>query len=451
MVQIKAYFACYIQKSAILIAFFILFLLVSITMAIAEDVTPPQLKTFSFTPASVDVSNQSQVINFTGRATDDISGVIYFLVQLRGPSGVQYAEGFASTPTSGNSFDGVYNFSATIPKSAEPGTWFVQRIELYDKLGNGPVLYENKLITMGFPTKIQVTSTTGDTTAPQLKAFSFTPTSVDVGNQSQIINFTGRATDDISGVIYFLVQLRGPSGVQYAEGFASTPTSGNSFDGVYNFSATISKSAETGTWFVQRIELYDKLGNGPVLYENQLKAMGFPTKIQVTNDSKLSVTFTGNGGGTVTSLPSGISCTGSCSAIYPVGTNVTLMATHDSNSLLLNWSDCDSVSGNNCTVTMNSERNVAAYFDYVLPVRISDIKLDYFTLISKAYSVVQEGSAIQAREFLFFENLNFTQNKNISIVGGFDLDYSGRTGYTTLKGSLAIANGCVTVDRVVIR
>jgi len=64
---------------------------------------------------------------------------------------------------------------------------------------------------MGFPTKIQVTSATSDTTAPQLMSFSFAPTSVDVSNQAQVINFTGRATDDISGVNYFLVQLNGKS------------------------------------------------------------------------------------------------------------------------------------------------------------------------------------------------------------------------------------------------
>ena len=123
--------------------------------------------------------------------------------------------------------------------------------------------------------------TTSDTTAPQLMSFSFAPTSVDVSNQAQVINFTGRATDDISGVNYFLVQLRGPSGVQVAEGRAGAPTTGNSLDGVYNFSATIPQLAEQGTWFVQRVELYDRLGNGPVLYENQLIAMGFLTKIQV--------------------------------------------------------------------------------------------------------------------------------------------------------------------------
>jgi hypothetical protein len=54
------------------------------------------------------------------------------------------------------------------------------------------------------------------------------------------------------------------------------------------------------------------------------------------------------GGGSVTSLPSGISCPGTCIATYDVGASVLLTA----NGTLLNWQNCPQSSGNSCAVTI---------------------------------------------------------------------------------------------------
>jgi hypothetical protein len=76
----------------------------------------------------------------------------------------------------------------------------------------------------------------------------------------------------------------------------------------------------------------------------------------------LTVSDTGAGFGTVTSSPAGISCGSTCSASYVSGTTVTLTATPGLFSGFGGWSGCDAVSGNSCTLDMNSARSVTANF-----------------------------------------------------------------------------------------
>ncbi len=79
----------------------------------------------------------------------------------------------------------------------------------------------------------------------------------------------------------------------------------------------------------------------------------------------LTVSFTGNGTGTVSSSPAGINnCTSTCSSAFATGTQVTLTATPNGLSTFAGWvAGCDSVSGNMCTVTMNNSRTVGVAFN----------------------------------------------------------------------------------------
>ncbi|HTM22799.1 MAG TPA: choice-of-anchor D domain-containing protein, partial [Kofleriaceae bacterium] len=76
----------------------------------------------------------------------------------------------------------------------------------------------------------------------------------------------------------------------------------------------------------------------------------------------LAVNKLGNGSGTVSSSPAGISCGADCSESYAYGTSVTLTAAPGAGSVLSGWSGCDSVSGGSCTVAMTSARTVTATF-----------------------------------------------------------------------------------------
>lgn len=64
-----------IVPAALKIGFFLVILFLC-EQVYAADVTPPQLQSWDFTPKTVDVSSQAQVITVTFRVTDDLSGVV---------------------------------------------------------------------------------------------------------------------------------------------------------------------------------------------------------------------------------------------------------------------------------------------------------------------------------------------------------------------------------------
>lgn len=105
------------------------------------------------------------------------------------------------------------------------------------------------------------------------------------------------------------------------------------------------------------------------------------TTCTVTMDSSKSVSvsftketlylyFSGNGTGSVTSSPAGISCNANCKADYAKGTKVTLTAKADPGSALDSWSSgacaeqgsSQSYSGPACTLTLDSGKSVSVSF-----------------------------------------------------------------------------------------
>jgi LmbE family N-acetylglucosaminyl deacetylase len=78
----------------------------------------------------------------------------------------------------------------------------------------------------------------------------------------------------------------------------------------------------------------------------------------------LKVAKTGNGSGTVSSSPGGISCGADCDHEFEYGTAVTLAGNSDPGTEPVAWSGCDAVNGSNeCEVTMEAARNVTATFE----------------------------------------------------------------------------------------
>jgi hypothetical protein len=88
----------------------------------------------------------------------------------------------------------------------------------------------------------------------------------------------------------------------------------------------------------------------------------------------LTVTRSGSGTGTVTSAPAGIDCGtsgGSCAALFDAGSSVTLSAAAASGSTFTGWTGCGTTSGARCTVTISSDRDVAASFALLPPASTS--------------------------------------------------------------------------------
>ena len=89
------------------------------------------------------------------------------------------------------------------------------------------------------------------------------------------------------------------------------------------------------------------------------------TELEPLLSRQLIVQKTGTGDGTITSSPVAIDCGNTCSVSLPYGTIISLTATADYGNAFLEWTGCDSVVGNKCTVTLESDRTVTAAFRLV--------------------------------------------------------------------------------------
>ena len=120
-----------------------------------EDTSPPQVLAFDFTPKSIDTSAGPQRVTCTWRVTDDLAGVSSVALVLLSPSG-QQSINIGGNLISGNALDGLYQGSEELPQYSEMGTWYVYRVQVSDRVGNYRSLYEQDLINLGFPTKLEV-------------------------------------------------------------------------------------------------------------------------------------------------------------------------------------------------------------------------------------------------------------------------------------------------------
>jgi Bacterial Ig-like domain (group 2)/Divergent InlB B-repeat domain len=78
----------------------------------------------------------------------------------------------------------------------------------------------------------------------------------------------------------------------------------------------------------------------------------------------LTVNFPGPGSGSITSSPPGLSCASTCTASLASGTTITLTATASGSSSFASWGNCDTVSGQACTVdNLTSDRVVTVTFN----------------------------------------------------------------------------------------
>ena len=100
--------------------------------------------------------------------------------------------------------------------------------------------------------------------------------------------------------------------------------------------------------------------SGITVSGRRLNANGTLALIPASGTPELTVLKGGNGGGTITGT--GINCGSDCTESYPSGTMVTLTATPLYASTLTGWTNCDSPSGDTCTMTMSTSKTVTANF-----------------------------------------------------------------------------------------
>lgn len=145
-----------------------------------------------------------------------------------------------------------------------------------------------------------------------------------------------------------------PSGISCGSTCSASFTNGSSVtlsatpnSGIYQFNGWSGSCSGTGTCTVSSAANVTasfglrSIATLPIL---TISTLSVPTTY--------SLTVAASGSGSVSSSPSGISCPGTCSASFAIGTSVTLHATPGSGNVITGWSGggC-SGTGSSCTVT----------------------------------------------------------------------------------------------------
>ena len=150
-----------------------------------------------------------------------------------------------------------------------------------------------------------------------------------------------------------------------------------------------------------------------------------------------SLTIDSFGSGTITSQPGGGTCQTSCMKSFTGGTQVTLTAIPASGEQFVNWAGCDSVSGNQCTVTMMSDRLVLPTFASNVPVQLQpDVTVLNTTTMNSI--VAQTGNAV-----FFAAGTNAVMNL---ATGSVIVGHSGTVGVLgRVTSEATLPNGVIEV------
>jgi hypothetical protein len=103
-----------------------------------------------------------------------------------------------------------------------------------------------------------------------------------------------------------------------------------------------------------------------VFYERNSCTRAYVSDVWAVRHARLftlGVTTRGAGGGTVTSVPAGVTCGSDCAEPFRAGTTVTLEARPQSTSNFTGWGGACSGHARKCTVAMSRARSVAVFFD----------------------------------------------------------------------------------------
>ncbi|MFZ2987728.1 hypothetical protein [Ideonella sp.] len=154
----------------------LLALLASTTAAQAAlDTQPPKLTSFGVS-GSVDASRTGQFVSVKLGASDNLSGVYYYIIELRSPAGAIIRQEGYNTSLSKNYSTTVaigyprymnIEFSEQFGRWSEPGTWSVDSIDLRDLAGNAKVYDKAALAALG-NTDFLVVNAKPDAMAPTL-------------------------------------------------------------------------------------------------------------------------------------------------------------------------------------------------------------------------------------------------------------------------------------------
>lgn len=181
--------------------------------------------------------------------------------------------------------------------------------------------------------------------------------------------------------------------------------------------------------------------------------------------STLAVSSIGNGSGTITSNPAGISCPPTCTFTFSAGTQtVTLTATPNTNSVFVGWSDyyCTNTTGSTCTVSLSNyffnETATAVFSVARKPFTKGDLFIGSTAGMIFEYSpsgtLVQVLPSLNFNSFagfvygMTFDNNGtlYAANPSSNATSGLETFASTGTGPTAFGGTSTISAGSARVD-----
>jgi hypothetical protein len=227
----------------------------------------------------------------------------------------------------------------------------------------------------------------------------------------------------------------------------------NAYAANYWSSTTNANSPYSVAWYVSFYNGY--VGNGygksGSLYVRCVRSG------PVVTPGNLLITFSGTGEGKVSGsgvrygVPAAFSIGVNTLEQFDVGTVVSLHGEESEYSIFSGWSGACS-GASDCALTMTANIGVTADFDFdtAHKARIGDTS-NYFSTLQGAYNAVPSGQTVKAWGTVFIENLTCGAAKEITLEGGYNGDYSGNSGYTTLQGNLTVQSGSFILERLVIQ
>ncbi|GAO29128.1 T9SS type A sorting domain-containing protein [Geofilum rubicundum] len=220
-----------------------------------EDSNPPNLNSISIINEEINAGDE---ITFVINVTDDISGLDYAYISINNPYGGQNQSFIGGSFSRDWTYlgDDNYSISIKINEFAVSGSWYVDRISIYDNADN----YMSKSSYSESILSFIVIGDNEDIQPPTLNSISINNEEINAGDE---ITFVINVTDDISGLDYAYISIKNPYGEQTQSFIGGsflrdwTYLGGDS----YSTSTKLNEFAVSGSWYVDRISIYDNADN----------------------------------------------------------------------------------------------------------------------------------------------------------------------------------------------
>lgn len=122
-----------------------------------------------------------------------------------------------------------------------------------------------------------------DVQSPSLVSLAFAPAAINTTTAEAAVEVTARITDDVAGSAdELLLYFYGPGDLQFVYGFLRR-VDGTPLDGTYTATVTFPRFSQAGEWRLGFIALKDLASNQHFISTEEIKALGFNTRLDVTS------------------------------------------------------------------------------------------------------------------------------------------------------------------------